>query len=111
MLRQLQQGAAQHHAAIATEALQDQTGQRRWQLAVTHAQQAVAPQPQLIRVLLMVLLQQGQIVLLLGLKQFRCQQETAMAAESGFFDEPTQTSFGQLPAPGQVRHGQGLLPA
>nr|WP_243757049.1 MULTISPECIES: hypothetical protein [Shewanella] len=76
---------------------------------MTHTQQAIAPQPQLIRVLLMVLLQQGQIVLLLGLEQFRCQQETAVAAESGLLNESSQTGFSQLPAPGQVSHSQGLL--
>nr|WP_245003102.1 hypothetical protein [Shewanella carassii] len=57
----------------------------------------------------MVLLKQRQIVLLLGLEQFGSQQETAVTAESGFFDDPTQTGLGQLPAPGQISHGQGLL--
>nr|WP_229799879.1 hypothetical protein [Shewanella indica] len=48
-------------------------------------------------------------MLLLGLKQFRCQQEAAVAAESGFLNESGQTGFSQLPTPGQIRHGQGLL--
>ncbi|MCE9786287.1 hypothetical protein LZ648_01225 [Shewanella chilikensis] len=46
---------------------------------------------------------------MLGFQQFRRQQEAAVAAESGLLNESSQTGFSQLPAPGQISHGQSLL--
>nr|WP_258405777.1 hypothetical protein [Shewanella mangrovisoli] len=54
VIRQLQQGATQHHLSVLAEAIEHLIGKLAGQYVVAHALQAITPQPQLVGVLLMV---------------------------------------------------------